>query len=435
MNRILPVVLFCACFLAALPAAAVRQGIGVYFDQDLLLPLVNEDRDYTMGVGIEFFQEDEGFYPFEYPLKLVARFLGIHEAERSYLLGSVNYTPDDLSASAPLVGDRPYASVLNKRVLADRQKAVGVEVQVGLLGTYLAREIQRKLHRAWRGATGSDQPVTPRGWSNQVSAGGEPTLRLRLARSDLLAENPGHWDLASSADISLGYQTNASLGLAARGGVIASPFWSLPYDPINRGHFVPAFGGDEAYFWVAVRGRVVGYDALLQGQFGDSVLTYDASRIRRLVLDAGSGVTGSWEWLAADRLGQSEDLRAGYGGCRSHALVGWIVPGDAVLIKKLAPGGARIMTRGGLVWLRRQTIQLADAPGPLSRASTVRPSGAWLASRPAGSALACRRSCSIAARACAGSPIRRLRGRSSRSGVGPSRVRASSVLDGAAFCC
>ncbi|BAN68573.1 lipid A deacylase LpxR family protein [endosymbiont of unidentified scaly snail isolate Monju] len=279
----------------------MRQGIGVYFDQDLLLPLVNEDRDYTMGVGIEFFQEDEGFYPFEYPLKLVARFLGIHEAERrvrrSYLLGSVNYTPDDLSASAPLVGERPYASVLylaNKRVLADRQKAVGVEVQVGLLGTYLAREIQRKLHRAWRGATGSDQPVTPRGWSNQVSAGGEPTLRLRLARSDLLAENPGHWDLASSADISLGYQTNASLGLAARGGVIASPFWSLPYDPINRGHFVPAFGGDEAYFWVAVRGRVVGYDALLQGQFGDSVLTYDASRIRRLVLDAGSGVTGSW---------------------------------------------------------------------------------------------------------------------------------------------
>jgi hypothetical protein len=77
--------------------------------------------------------------------------------------------------------------------------------------------------------------------------------------------------------------------------VIASPFWSLPYDPINRGHFVPAFGGDEAYLWVAVRGRVVGYDALLQGQFRDSVLTYDASRIRRLVLDAGSGLTASWQ--------------------------------------------------------------------------------------------------------------------------------------------
>lgn len=30
------------------------------FDQDLLLPLVNEDRDYTMGVGIDFFQEGEG---------------------------------------------------------------------------------------------------------------------------------------------------------------------------------------------------------------------------------------------------------------------------------------------------------------------------------------------------------------------------------------
>ncbi len=300
LSRLAPG-LICLCLLTATPALAVRQGIGIYFDQDLLLPLVNEDRDYTMGVGVEFFQEDEGFYPFEYPLKLVARALGIHEAEhrvrRSYLLGSVNYTPDDLSATVPLVNDRPYASVLylaNKRVLADRRKAVGVEVQVGLLGTYIARELQRKLHHAWREATGSDRPVKPRGWGYQISAGGEPTLRLRLARSDRLAGEDGRWDLASSGALSLGYQTNASLGLAARAGLIASPFWSLPYDPINRGNFVPAFGGDEVYFWGVLRGRLVAYDALLQGQFRDSPLTYDGSRLRRLVLDAGSGVTASW---------------------------------------------------------------------------------------------------------------------------------------------
>ncbi len=291
-------------YLLSPAATAARQGIGIYFDQDMFIPLVNEDRDYTMGLGVEFFEEDAGFYPFEHVLEEVGKLIGISpdspRMRRSYLLGSVNFTPDDLSASAPLPNDRPYASVLflaNKRVFGDRYRVIGVEAQLGLLGTYVAREVQRKLHRAWREATGSESPVRPRGWGNQISAGGEPTLRLRVARSDLLTESPGSWDLAGSADLSLGYQTNASLGLAARAGAIGSPFWSLPYDPINRGNFVPAFGDDELYIWVAGRVRAVGYDALLQGQFRDSRLSYANGDLNRLVADAGAGATAAWQGL------------------------------------------------------------------------------------------------------------------------------------------
>jgi len=290
--------------LLNLPAHAARQGVGVYFDQDMLLPLVNEDRDYTMGLGLEFFEEDQGFYPLEKVLEEAGRLIGVNprapRMRRSYLLGSVNFTPDDLSASVPLVNDRPYSSVVflaNKRVLADSDSAIGVEAQAGLLGTYMAREVQRKLHQAWREATDSDEPVDPRGWGNQISSGGEPTLRIRIARSDLLGGKDGWWDLASTADLSVGYQTNASIGLAGRAGIIGSPFWSLPYDPINRGNFVPAFGADEIYLWAAGRVRAVAYDALLQGQFRDSVLTYGGDELNRLVADAGLGVSMSWSGI------------------------------------------------------------------------------------------------------------------------------------------
>lgn len=296
---------FClAALLISAQAQAARQGTAVYFDQDLLLPLVNEDRDYTMGIGIERFEQDEAFYPFEEPLKYMARLFSIDvEGEgvrRSYMFGSLNYTPDDLSASTPVPGDRPYASFLylaNKRVLADRRRAIGAELQLGLLGTYVAREVQRKIHRKWREASNSQTPVDPRGWGSQISAGGEPTAALRIARSDWLAGRPGRWDLASTVDLSLGYRTNASAGLALRGGLIGSPFWSLPYDPINRGNFIPAFGEDELYLWGAARARTIAYDALLQGQFRDSALSYASDEIRHLVLDAGAGITGGWRGM------------------------------------------------------------------------------------------------------------------------------------------
>ena len=288
---------------ACVNAKAAQRGVAVYFDQDLLLPVVNEDRDYTMGVGIEFFEEEGGLYPLDTFLGRVGSMIGLDpnaSMRRSYLLGSVNYTPDNLAATAPVTSDRPYASVLflaNKRVLADRHTAIGVEAQAGLLGTYLAREAQRRIHKALREARNSEEPVDPQGWGNQISAGGEPTFRLRLARSELIAEAPGLWDFSGTGTVSLGYQTNASLGLALRTGLLQSPFWSLPYDPINRGNFVPAFGQEEIYLWAAGRARAVAYDALLQGQFRDSAHTIPAEDIEPLVFDGGIGVTASWEAL------------------------------------------------------------------------------------------------------------------------------------------
>lgn len=301
MPVLFRILLLVPLFLGA-PARAAQSGLGFYADQDLFLPFVNEDRDYTMGVAVEFFNEGEGIYLLDRAARWVGESMGVHSEQdiihRSYMIGAVNYTPDDLSASAVLPDDRPYASVLflgNKRVHASGDRAVGVEAQLGVLGTYVSRAVQTGLHRLWRDLADSDEPVDPQGWGNQISAGGEPTLRFRIAKSTRFARHPGLWDLARTWDLTLGYQTNASIGFSGRIGHLASPFWTLPYDPINRGNFQPSPGGDELYLWVAYRGRLVGYDALLQGQFRDSALTYDAGDLRRLVHEGGFGVTAAWD--------------------------------------------------------------------------------------------------------------------------------------------
>ena len=51
---------------------------------------------------------------------------------------------------------------------------------------------------------------------------------------------------------------------------------------------------DELYLWGAARLRAVAYDALLQGQFRESEVTVDYDDMRKLVWEAGVGVTTGW---------------------------------------------------------------------------------------------------------------------------------------------
>ena len=53
------------------------------------------------------------------------------------------------------------------------------------------------------------------------------------------------------------------------------------------------------YLWGAVRGRLVGYDALLQGQFRDSPVTVNNDELERLALEGAVGITKSWRRLQA----------------------------------------------------------------------------------------------------------------------------------------
>lgn len=276
-------------------------GIGIYVDQDLFIPFTNEDRDYTMGVALEFFwAKERGLYLLDGLVRSAGEWLGIDRSDRdivySFKLGTLAYTPDDLADTQPIYDDRPYSSLIylsNKRVRADSEDALAAEVSIGVLGTSLAGEFQSAFHSWYRDFDNSDEPVEPMGWDHQISSGGELTLRLRLSKSELYPalSVPGRFDVSSTVGLSLGFQTNASVGAAMRFGSIKSPFWSLPFDPVNRGNFLPFTAVDEWYFWTALRTHLIGYDALLQGQFRDSEVTYSYDQIEALVYDGAFGFT------------------------------------------------------------------------------------------------------------------------------------------------
>jgi hypothetical protein len=299
------VLLLAGLSLACTTAQAAKQrdrGVGVYFDQDLFVPYVNQDRDYTMGLAVEFFwDKEDGIYPLDGLAGRVGTWMGMGGADdsvvTSFIIGTVNFTPDDLSNPDPIVNDRPYASLIylgNKRVRASKTSAVAAEALVGVLGTDVAREVQDKLHGWWRSVADTSKPVDPQGWDNQISDGGELTTRLRFSNSRLRAESAGLWDVATTWAVSLGYQTNASLGISGRLGRIRSAFWSIPFDPVNRGSFLPSLSENEWYVWAAYRARLVGYDALLQGQFRDSDVKFSADEIERLLHEGAVGITAAF---------------------------------------------------------------------------------------------------------------------------------------------
>lgn len=278
-------------------------GIGLYIDQDLFVPFTNEDRDYTMGVAVEFFwAKEKGLYPFDNLVRQTAELLGMKGSEKnivySFMLGTLAYTPDDLSDTQPIYNDRPYSSLIylsNKRVRADDKNAIAAEVLLGVIGTNFSRDVQSGFHSIYRDIAGTTEPVEPQGWANQISNGGELTMRLRLSKSRLQFSEPGLWDLATTYGFSLGFQTNINASLAFRLGDIKSQFWSLPFDPVNRGNFLPATPKNEWYLWSAIRAHLVGYDALLQGQFRHSEVTFKSDEIEHFVYDTAVGLTLGFE--------------------------------------------------------------------------------------------------------------------------------------------
>lgn len=280
-----------------------HSGIGIYLDQDLFVPFTNEDRDYTMGIAFEFFwAKNKGLYPLDNLVRQTAELMGIENFDEnivySFMLGTLAYTPDDLSDTQPIYDDRPYSSLIylsNKRVRADDKNALAVEMLLGIIGTNLSREVQTAFHSFYRNIAGTIEPVEPKGWSHQISDGGELTVRLRLSRSQLQFSNPGLWDIATTVGFSLGFQTNISVSAAVRLGNIKSKFWSLPYDPVSRGNFLPDPHKDEWYFWSSFRAHLVGYDALLQGQFRHSDVKFSSDEIERVVYDGGLGLTFGFE--------------------------------------------------------------------------------------------------------------------------------------------
>lgn len=298
---------------AAEPGSAAEpydSGWSLYLDNDIF-SLAGQDRDYTGGLAINL----AGARAAQWPLSLDPA-LGWLDRQRerrwgadatpplttlhSLQFGLAAFAPDELESRQPVLGDRPYASLIylsNSRVSLQpgSNTAIQTTLTLGLLGSPLAGDFQEAFHSA----IGSTEP---QGWDRQISAGGELTARYSYARQQLWrGGNQGRTrhELKRSWEVSVGYITEANASLSWRWGRINTPWWS--FTPDRAEYFAqptPGLAPDcvqgprEFYVWAGIKGRARTYNALLQGQFRDSVLSYDWDEVRPVLGEAWLGVTG-----------------------------------------------------------------------------------------------------------------------------------------------
>jgi hypothetical protein len=162
-----------------------------------------------------------------------------------------------------------------------------------MLGLAAAADVQRVLHDI----TGS---VRPRGWSHQISDGGEPTIRYSLARQALLARfGSGSWrgDSKWTSAVSLGTVTEGSVAVNARWGRIESPWWAFTPEqdmyaqetqPVPPP--LPEGASPELFAFAGLRVKARAYNAFLEGQFRHSDLTYGAGELNPILGEAWAGL-------------------------------------------------------------------------------------------------------------------------------------------------
>jgi hypothetical protein len=241
-----------------------------------------------------------------------------HAAE---LIGLV-YTPDLIQTRDVQIDDRPYASLVAVTVSRTSvggpalDRAWWSELSIGMLGLDAPGDVQRLTHRTRRWMTGNAVPVDPLGWANQISDGGEPTALYRAGYQRQLAGNGAvgrrkHWQVVADVEGAVGYHTTAAGSLAARLGAFTTEFWQFPRGIGSAAVAPPDTAAAGVRRWdlfafAVLRPRVVLYNALLQGQFRDSVHTMTP---RRLVGEWEGGLGASlplngWQLQAVVQLAQ-----------------------------------------------------------------------------------------------------------------------------------
>jgi hypothetical protein len=313
-------------------------AFSFYAENDVLLisPARNEDRNYTGGFGFQFsggFVRDANL---DAPLRSIDELTasaGIHRRLKrelhTLLVFGTGFTPDDLNTREPVRDDRPYASLIGisvRRLSVEdetEKETWTSELAVAMLGLPTAEKVQTWLHRRLRANSGEETPYDPLGWHNQISDGGEPTALYRVAYERFLAgdepdpDTRKHFQLSGGIAASVGYYTNINALASARVGAFNSEYWEFTPNALNAGNQNLGRGDDraqwDAFLFAAVRPRVNLYNALLQGQFRESVHTVDP-KLGTLEWDLGAAVfvprlrlQVSWNALA----GRTSEFKGG----------------------------------------------------------------------------------------------------------------------------
>lgn len=279
------------------PALSFDSSWALTLDNDFLVPGPH-DQDYTYGINLAYtghraerhltwlhaIHEKLDSRPYIEPTIASA------EAYRGAEYGLLGFTPEDGSIAEPNPQDRPYASLIYvassfESYYPSRGESWRSTLTLGVLGLDLVGDIQRAVHEV----LGQQKP---QGWSNQISAGGEPTVRLSISRQKLLYNEGTGLEVKTTLLGSAGFITEASSSLSLRAGRIRSPWISFNPELASYGeHSNPADSTDtsEHYFWAGAAVKMRVYNAFLQGQFRESEVSYDYDELNHVILEAWMG--------------------------------------------------------------------------------------------------------------------------------------------------
>lgn len=277
-------------------------------DNDLLTTQ-DRDKDYTGGIALSITgSESPRFvYPLNYARSKIENVFGISQRlnqdgsfkRHSAGVGFVLFTPLDITDPNPNFNDRPYGSLFfavssEQTVLPKRKLSVQSSFTFGFLGLPFADDAQSGLHQL----SGS---VQPEGWENQISAGGEPTARYSLGAQKLVSKLQWSNNLSSefkwTTEASVGFTTGINAGFNLRVGRLTSPWWSFnPHQAeyVNLGNRSTSKKRNyarEFFFYMGATTTLRAYNALLQGQFRDSVVRFRASELNPLIFEGWAGVS------------------------------------------------------------------------------------------------------------------------------------------------
>lgn len=303
----------------------VNKSWAFAFDNDVLVP-GGRDQDYTYGINLTQTGENVRTARFSLNNSLLALDNWFGNAHKSITLqetfsrevGVFGFTPENISLSHANMNDRPYASLVylsSSREQIDLVDNVAWKstLTVGVLGLGLVGELQNLVHEV----TNSEKP---QGWDNQISEGGEFTGRYVIARQKYFDSISDNLEVKSTIQASVGYLTEASWSLSFRGGRIHSPWSSFNPELASYGekssYSSSAKPVDERYFWGGVAFKTRAYNAFLQGQFRNSIVTYDHNQLNPFLIEAWAGYTFAFKQgyrISYVLRGHSSEIKEGAG--------------------------------------------------------------------------------------------------------------------------
>jgi hypothetical protein len=279
--------------------ASSAKTISFVLDNDILVP-GSRDQDYTGGLNISYTSEDINLSPLYFD-KSLEFFDGLFAVERSKInlfnleVGLYGFTPEDTQMEDVNFDDRPYSSLLyfsntHERIDIVKKTAWQSRLTFGFLGLDIFPNLQEGVHNL----TGSKQPL---GWEDQISDGGEPTIRYQLVKQKAIDLGISNIEMKYSQQLSLGYISETSFSLSSRFGRFNSSWWNFNPEVSSYGEQRNSLSGDsgESYAFVGASIKYRFYNAFLQGQFRESHLSYKNNQLNHLLFEAWAGYTQSFE--------------------------------------------------------------------------------------------------------------------------------------------